>query len=451
MKMTEKEKILMFEKYMRDKGIDEDSINYNLTVVKLLVNEVLVIFDQTLENIDTYSFEEFTDMVRIIDEYLGGREGLPKMMEAMQELTDFLKFNKMIKGGKIAHYKRMFTNIEYYIDKYDMMTGRKDDTKDFIKNITVNSFSKYVIQLIDEINVYEYPTIEIIDRILNDVPLESNDNSNQVMIIIEALKSLDLLEAKNSQLEATKKGRNLSRLPIDERYAAILYLFINNLDWDEVIQNCYGVNTNTDYKCIFSILASVFRTKKEVEISLKYSDKMSEEEAAIEISTDKFRIARAEALPYGNKIIDICFSGMGLLDIMPLSAINMIYSTSDFGHEIFKLIYKDISFEIKIKVDTISYMIKNRNIEDAEKRILEFLSTYGGNSVMWDYLGQIMLRKKKYESAYAILKHGYEASTKRGKAAKALLYHLVLCCRKLKTEDMTSYEEKLQNLERVNI
>lgn len=441
----------MFEKYMREKGIDENSITYNLTVVKLLVKEVLVIFNQTLENIDTYSFEEFTDMTRIIDEHLGGRNGLPKVMEAMQELTEFLKINKMIKGGKIAHYKRMFSNIDYYIDKYDMMTGKRDDTKDFIKNITSNKFSHFVIQLIEDVNVYDFPTIEVIDRILNDVPLDSEDNNNQIVLIIEALKSLELLEIKNMQLETTKKGRNLSRLPIEERYAALLYLFIYNLNWDEVIQRCYGVNTVLDYKRIIGIMASVFKAKREVEVGLQYSNEKSEDEAAIELSTYRFRLARAEAMPYGSKMIDICFEGMGLFDIVPVSAIKMIYKTSDFGYEIFKFIYRNMSFEISNKVEAISYMIKNRNIEMAEKLILEFLATYGGNSVMWDYLGQIMLRKRKYETAYFVLKHGYETSTKRGKVAKALLYHLVLSCRKLKTDDVLSYEEKLQNLEKVNM
>ncbi len=451
MKMTDKEKILMFEKYMRDKGTEERNINYNLTVVKLLVREVLVIFNQTLESIDTYSFEEFTDMTRVIDEYLGGREGLPRIMEAMQELTEFLKVNKMIKGGKIAHYKRMFTNIDYYIDKYDMMTGKRDDTKDFIKNITTNRFSRFVIQLIEDINVYDYPTIEIIDKILNDVPIENNENNYQIMLIIEALKSLELLEVKNMQLETTKKGRNLSRLPIEERYAALLYLFLFQLNWDEVIRSCYGGNTVLDYKDIISIIASVFKSSREVEVELKSSNEISEDRVAIELSTSRFRIARAEAMPFGSKIIDICFEGMGLFEIIPVSPIKMVYRASDFGCEILKFIYKNMSFEIKNKVETISYMIKNRNLEMAEKSILEFLATYGGNSVMWDYLGQILLRRRKYEAAYNVLRYGYETSTKRGKVAKALLYHLVLCCRKLKTEDVSSYEEKLQNIERVNM
>lgn len=448
--ITDKEKILMFEKYMRDKGKDEDVITYNLMVVKVLVTEVLVIFNQGLENIDTYSFEEFTDMIRVIDDYFGGREGIPRIMEAMQELTEFLKINKMIKGGKIAHYKRMFSNTEYYLDKYDMMTGKKDDTKDFIKNITTNKFSSLVINIIDEINVYDYPTIEIVDRILNDVPLENAENPNQVMLIIEALKDVNLLDIRNTQLETTKKGRNLSRLPIEERYAALLYLFLYRVDWEEVVKKAYGVNTSLDYEGIFSIIASVFKTKREVEINLQNLREIKEDEAPIEISKSEFRIARAEAMPYGNKIIDICFTGMGLFEIISSNAVRMVYKTSDFGFEIFKVVYKNMSYEIKDKIENISYLIKNRNLDMSEKLIIKFLSTYGSNSIMWDYLGQILLRKKKYISAYNILKYGYENSSKRGKVAKALLYHLVLCCRKLKTEDTVNYEEKLQNLEKVN-
>ncbi|MDF2673848.1 MAG: hypothetical protein K0R09_2113, partial [Clostridiales bacterium] len=69
--MTEKEKLLMFEKYMRDKNYSEERIRYNLMVVECLISQVLIVFEQGLESIDTYSFEEFTDMTKTIDEKLG--------------------------------------------------------------------------------------------------------------------------------------------------------------------------------------------------------------------------------------------------------------------------------------------------------------------------------------------------------------------------------------------
>jgi CRISPR/Cas system type I-B associated protein Csh2 (Cas7 group RAMP superfamily) len=55
-----------------------------------------------------------------------------------------------------------------------------------------------------------------------------------------------------------------------------------------------------------------------------------------------------------------------------------------------------------------------------------------------------------FKKAYSVMKYGYENSSKRGKAANALLYHLVLCCKRLnKKEDIDIYEKKLQSIEKI--
>lgn len=54
--MTDKEKVIAFEKYMREKGLDEETIKYNLLVVKLLISRVLLYFQETLETIDSFYF-----------------------------------------------------------------------------------------------------------------------------------------------------------------------------------------------------------------------------------------------------------------------------------------------------------------------------------------------------------------------------------------------------------
>ncbi|TDT61166.1 hypothetical protein [Fonticella tunisiensis] len=446
--MTDKEKIIMFEKYMRDRGFDEEVIQYNLLVVKILSQEVLRFFNQGLESIDTYSFEEFTDMVRIIDEHLGGRNGIKRMLNAMLELTEFLKENKLIKGGKIAHYKRMFSDVDYYMDKYDMMTGRKDNTKDFIKMVTNNRFSSQVIKVVEYINVYEFKTLDRIDKILNDVPLSKEDLDDEIPILISILTDLELLEVKNGALEATKKGRGISRLSAEKRYGALLYLMLYSVDWESIIKSFFKDDEYMGFNDMISILASIFRKEKEVSIDHNTKRELTKEEVLIEISSEQFRMARVDSLQYSHKIFDICFTGMGLVDVESKNG-RVTYRVSDFSQEIFKLIYLEATSDIKDKIESIGYLIKNKRYDMAEKKILNYITVYGGNTIIWDYLGQLLLLKKSYRYAYMVLKHGYEKSSKRGRASKSLLYHLILCCRKLRIkEDMKVYEEKLQAMER---
>lgn len=448
--MTEKEKLMMFEKYMRDKNFPEEKIRYNLLVTECLINQVLVIFRQGLESIDTYSFEEFTDMTKTIDDKLGGREGISKMLEAMRDLTECLKINKLIKGGKIAHYKRMFSDLNYYLDKYDMMTGRKDDTKEYIKTITTNRFSSSIIKIADETNVYDFGTLEKIEKILNDVPFENNELDDEIKLIKSMLIDLRLFDEKNGQMETTKKGRALSRLTVEERYGALMYLILYNIDWSHVMELYAGISLEIDFKSIKNILTSIFYKKQEVIVSIENMKDLDEESMLLEILSDRFRIARIESMELGSLMLDVCFLGMGLLEIEVNSDGNVVYRTTSFGQQIFKVIYNENSWWIKEEIESIRYMIKNRNYDKAELAIFDFLSTYGENIVICDYFGQLLLLKKKYKYAYIILKNAYENSSKRGKAAKSVLYHLVLCCRKLKIkEDIDNYEGLLQVIEKI--
>lgn len=448
--MTEKEKLMMFEKYMRDKNYSEEKIKYNLTVAECLINQVLVIFEQGLESIDTYSFEEFTDMTKTIDEKLGGREGIAKMLEGMRDLTECLKINRLIKGGKIAHYKRMFSDLNYYLDKYDMMTGRKDDTKEYIKAITTNRFSSSIIKIADETNVYDFETLEKIEKILNDVPFESNELNDEIKLIKCMLNDLKLFDNKNGQMETTKKGRALSRLTAEERYGALVYLILYNIDWTNVMRLYIKKSVEIDFKSIKNILASIFYKKREVVVNLEDMKEINEENMLLEILSDRFRIARIESMAIGRKLLNVCFLGMGLVEIESQTDGKVIYRTTTFGQQIFKVIYNENAWQMKEEIEAIRYMIKNRSYDKAETEILEFLSTYGENIVICDYFGQLLLIKKKYKYAYIILKNAYENSSKRGKVAKSVLYHLVLCCRKLKIKkDIENYEGLLQVIEKI--
>jgi hypothetical protein len=355
--MTEKEKLLMFEKYMRDKNYTGERIKYNLTVVECLINQVLTIFEQGLESIDTYSFEEFTDMTKIIDEKLGGREGISKMLEAMRDLTECLKINKLIKGGKIAHYKRMFSDLNYYLDKYDMMTGRKDDTKEYIKAITTNRFSTSIIKIADETNVYDFDTLERIEKILNDVPFENKELNDEVKLIKCMLIDLRLFEEKNGQPETTKKGRALSRLTVEERYGALIYLILYNIDWNSVMEFYIKNSGDMDFKKIISILTSIFYKKREVIVNIDSMKGLNEENILLKISSDGFRIASIESMPLGHKLINICFVGMGLIEVEALADGNVIFRTNSFGQQIFKVIFNDNAWEMKNNIETISYIL----------------------------------------------------------------------------------------------
>lgn len=441
--MTDKEKVIAFEKYMREKGLDENTIKYNLLVVKLLISRVLFYFQETLETIDSFTFEEFTDMIGVIDSELGGRDGIPKMLSAMMELTEFLKQNKFIKGGKIAHYKRMFNNVDYYLEKYDRLTGKRDDTKDFIKEIISNSFSSFVIKNCEDVNNYGFKTMILLEKILNDIPLEDYEKNEETEIFIKFLIYNNLVHYDKDVLEITKKGRALSRLDIDERYAGILYLMLYKTNWSLIVGN-----DNFDISKIKGILTTIFYNKDDIRINVKELMKVEEKNSIIEIATPRFRLASIEAMAKGGLVLDLCFVNMGLLELSARDG-QLIYKATKLGKEVYKNLYKDVLYEIKNKIEFISSIIRDRKYEKAESKIFEFLMIYGGNNVVWDYLGQIFMIYKKYEEAYTVLKYAYDTSSKRGKAVKTILYHLVLVARKLKLNDeIEAYEAKLTGLER---
>lgn len=447
--MNDKEIIKSYEKYMIQNGFNEKKVKYNIMVAKLISDEVLYIFQENLGTIDTYSFEEFTDMTRIIDERLGGRAGIPPMLNAMLDLTEFLKAARIIKGGKIAYYKKMFSKTDYYLEKYDMMTGKKDDTKEFIKDITTNRFSSEVINIVEDINVFDFRTIDIIDRVLNDIPIEKDADCAYMQVVQQMLIESKLLEEKGGQLIAAKKGRCFSRLRAEERYAALLYLFFYSIDWNTVTAAA-GKHENSEIIHLLEIFSCIYKNRLEVAITLKNIPDLDEEKMLIEISKERFRIARAESMPYGSTLIDICLEGMGLINITQGNGDELIYKTSEFGQQIFKLAYSQCEMNMKFMIENISYELRDRKYDDAEKKLIEYLATYGGCSIVWDYLGQLLLFKKNFKIAYQVLKYAYENSSKRGKVSHAILYHLVLCCRKLKLDDdVKNYEEKLQSIEKI--
>ncbi|GFR34966.1 tetratricopeptide repeat protein [Thermobrachium celere] len=438
--MTDKEKLIAFEKYMREKGIDEDTIKFNLLVVKLLINRVLFYFQESLETIDSFTFEEFTDMVNMIDIEFGGREGIPKMLNAMLELTEFLKVNKFIKGGKIAHYKRMFSNVEYYLEKYDRLTGKRDDTKEFIKEITTNSFSKFVIKNCEYVNNYDFKTMILLEKILNDIPLEAYEKNEETDLFMKFLIQNNLITIEKNTLEVTKKGRALSRLDIDDRYAGILYLMLFKTNWASIVDNI-----NFDITKIRDILISIFSKKTEVKINVNEMIKIDEKNSIVEIASDRFRLASIEAMTKGGCILDLCFVNMGLVEIKAVNGC-LIYRATELGKKVFESLYKDMISDIKYNIEIINNAIRDKNYDRAEKKIFEYLMIYGGNNIVWDYLAQLLIFNKKYDEAYIVLKNAYENSSKRGNAVKTILYHLVLVARKLKLkEEVEFYEGKLSN------
>jgi hypothetical protein len=449
MNTSDREILKQFENYMIEKKIADSKVKYNTKVVRLLMDEVLYVFDQGVENIDVYSFEEFTDMVTLIDKELGGRSGLVAILEAMQELTQFLKEFKYIKGGKIAYYKRMFAKTDYYLDKYDMMTGKKDDSRNFVKKATSNKLSSSVIKLIEEINLYEYDTLNRIDKLLNDVPIAKSDMDSSTILIRCMLIDLNLLEEKGTSLETTKKGRAISRLSIEERYGALIHLMFDCVDWKNVIKVYNAPDSNLEFTKFLNVITSIFNKKKIVEINFEVMKNIDEESMLVEIASDRFRLARAESMTCGMQIMDICFLGMGILESKSNKAGNVIYSVTAIGEDILKLIYNDCAWHMKNQISKIGDLIKNRKFDEAEVEIIDFLSVFGANIIIWSYLGQLLMIKKQYQYAYTVLKYAYENSSKRGKSSKTVLYYLVMCCRKLKLkDDIKNYEIKLQSIEK---
>lgn len=445
--MTDKEIIMSYENYLRTKGIDNEKVKYHLLVVRLLSSEVLVFFNEQLNTIDSYCFEEFTDKINTINDKLGGRDGIPKMLDSLLEFTEFLKQARLIKGGKIAYYKRMFSDKEGCLDKYDRMTGKKDDSKEYIRSLVNRRFCSRVLEIVEDVNLYEFKTMSLVEKIINDVPMDKSEDDENAALLKGILEGAGFVQLINGAVDITKRGRAFSRLSIDERYAVLLHLLTCGSNWEHALWSHDRRIRREEFDCIMGAFSSVFSKNKELVIDMGIIKDLNSENAAIEISKDRFRIARAESLPYGGTIIDMAFFGMGLIEISIGIGGELIYTPSSFGSRIFNAIYLENSYGLKSSIDIIGIMIRRKEYERAEAEILNYLCTYGGSIVLWNYLGQLYLIKKEYKSAYNVLKHAYENSSKRGKAAKSVLYHLVLCCRKLNLkEDIESYEGKLQSM-----
>jgi hypothetical protein len=438
---------MAYENYLRTKKMDDENVKYHLLVVRLLSSEVLVYFSEQLNTIDNYCFEEFTDKVNIINDKLGGREGIPRMLDSLLEFTEFLKQTRLIKGGKIAYYKRMFSDKVGCLDKYDRMTGKKDDSKEYIRSLVNTRFCSKVLEIVEDVNLYEFPTMNLVEKIINDVPMDKGEDDENAALLKGILDGAGFIQLKNGAVDITKKGRAFSRLDIDERYAILLHLLISRSNWDHTLWSHDRRISVEEFDSLIGAFSSVFSKNKELVIDMGIIKDFNSENAAIEIAKDRFRIARAEALSYGSIIIDMAFSGMGLIEISIGRGGDLIYRPSSFGSKVFYAIYIENSYGLKSSMDIIGIMIKRKEYERAEAEILNYLCTYGSSIVLWNYLGQLYLIKKEYKCAYNVLKYAYENSSKRGKAAKSVLYHLVLCCRKLNLkEDVESYEGKLQSM-----
>jgi hypothetical protein len=257
----------------------------------------------------------------------------------------------------------MFSDLNYYLDKYDMMTGRKDDTKEYIKTITTNRFSASIIKIADETNVYDFDTLEKIEKILNDVPFENKELNDEIKLIKCILTDLRLFEEKNGAMETTKKGRALSRLTAEERYGALIYLILYNVDWINVMRLYINNTYEIDFKSIINILSSIFRKGKEIIVNVDSLKGLNEENILLEVSSDRFRIARIESMPLGHMLLNICFVGMGLLEMQVQTDANVIYRTNGFGQQIFMIIFNEHTWEMKNEKESIRYLIKNRKYD----------------------------------------------------------------------------------------
>lgn len=339
----------------------------------------------------------------------------------------------------------MFSNVDYYLEKYDRITGRRDDTKDFIKEITKNSFSTFVAKSCEDINNYDFKTMILLEKILNDIPLEEDEKGQDTDIFLKFLEENNLINIQGNMIEVTKKGRALSRLDIDERYSGILYLILYKTNWSKILDD-----ENFKISKIKSILTSIFYQKDEIVINVKELMKINQRDSLIEIASERFRLASIEAMIKGGTILDLCFIDMGLIELSASNGV-LIYKATKLGKAIYKYIYKEMLYDIKNEIEFINQVVKNKKYDVAERKLFELLMIYGGNNVVWDYLAQIFMMNKKYQEAFTILKYAYDTSSKRGKTVKTILYHLVLVARKLKLEkELDFYETKLINMDKIN-
>ncbi|KRQ88099.1 hypothetical protein ABG79_00266 [Caloramator mitchellensis] len=439
--MKDSEKLVLFRQYMLNKGIDREKVEYNVKVVNYFVNTVLFFFDETLESFDSFTFDEFTDKITLIDEELGGREGIKDILSAMRLLTEFLKDYKFIKGGKIAFYKRMFEKEEYYLQKYDMLKGKKSQAKEIIKNVLNEEFSKKIISIAEDINVGEFETMLIIDKILNDIPFSEDFDEEKVQHVKKMLHNLELIELKKTNYNVTRLGRMLSRLESEQRYAYLLCHFFEKDAWfDNIVQ---GLSFEDLHNLRFMIITTFGNKDSFV---LENNNKFNLKHLYIGLDSDINRLNIIERNSKINILFEIFYTGMGLIE-KNVNKQNLEYKLSAIGKYIIKHYSAAYYRQSRHKLTSMAYIIRNKKYDEAEKEIEKYLVTFGENSIILDFLGQVLLLEKKYKHAYEILKYAYNTANKRSNAFKSIIYHLVLCCRKLKMDEETKfYEERLMEI-----
>ncbi|MEF9951257.1 MAG: hypothetical protein RR840_06995 [Clostridium sp.] len=417
-----------FKDYMKEVNIDDNLISYNLRVLRVFNDRILMPQGKTLDNIDVYAFEEFTDLIDIIDKELGGKGGIVNILDTFLMLTEYLKSTKLIKGGKIAYYRRIFTNTEYYIDKYESIKGKKDGSKEFIKKITKNRFSQNIVRLLEEVNIHSFTSTKIIEELLDD-EYESESKSEYVDLLV----SLDFLSHKGKRIITSKKGRALLRLEAEERYAAILYSLIYEAKWFEAAKE--------DRKYILkaiSTVSSIFLSSK----SINPKNHSYEDNGYLIICDSNYRLSSFLEISKNKTIFDIVFIGLGIVIKDEFGS----YCLSDFGKVIMKLLSVENEIYLKHRLNKINKLLKNKQYLNLEGEIINFILVFGESTTILDYLGQVLIIKGKYKEAYRILSYGYEKSDMQSPRAKKTLTHLILCCRKLEFKGQEGKYIKKLNL-----
>lgn len=414
----------LFQDYMENNNMKTQEIDFNIKVINLLYVNVLKQNNKCFGDIDTYIFDEFTDRIDIFDKELGGREGIEKALSAMLVLTEFLKSRKMIKGGKIAYYRKIFRNKEYYLEKYDKAKGKNDSTKDFIKEVAKNKISYWFVRVVDQVNINSFYTLNRITEILDSIEIYEEN------ILTRILKSLDMIAPKGSKLIATKKGRAFLRLEAEEKYASLLYMFIYKVNWNKILKKDINIAE------IILTVSKIFKDNSLVEITEEtvYEDviALSRVDSRLNVLIEDKEI---------KEFLDIAFIGMGIIE-REIELDSKKYTISDFGKNIVRIFYNENKHLAKEKITNIETYIRNKDFDNLEKEILNFIRIFGENTLLFYYIGQIYMIKKKYREAYNILLYTYNTSNNI-KYSKKILTNIITCCRKLKfNKEEKFYEDK---------
>ncbi|MEG0128797.1 MAG: hypothetical protein RSA01_00160 [Clostridium sp.] len=420
-----------FRSYMEGINLEKSQVDYNIKVMRTFLNTVLSPQGKDLDSIDIYAFEEFTDLTEVIDNDLGGKSGIGLILDAFLNLTEYLKINKIIKGGKIAYYRRIFTNKEYYLDKYEAIKGKKDGTREYIRKITKNRISQNIVRVLEDINTNEIKLLRDIENVLDEE--YENEAAPEV---IDLLKSIEFITYKGKRMVTTKKGRAILRLEPEERYAGILYAFIYEAIWFDSIK----LDKPYILKAISSV-SSIFQLDEDINI-LNYS---IDEEGYLVVCNNSYRLSRFLESSRNKLIFDVLFVGLGMVKKVN----DQTYSLTLIGSIILKLLSSESEAYLKYRLKRIDTLLKNKNYSNLESEILDFIVVFGESSTMIDYLGQILILKSKYKDAYKVLSYGYERAEMKSSRAKKILTHLIICCRKLEFKgEEGNYTKKLNLIDK---